>query len=213
MIIGNEENSINSELLVICLKQDYQENIKTGEFKLVENFIGEVPIGKTTEYKYLGFIISAKGDNMANINAIKKESIGIIRTLIRKLEDMKLKNYYFECAMIYFNAILRGSILYASETYYNLTERNLRNIERIEESFLRKVLNTSKGCPISQLYLETGQWPARFQIMKLRMLFLKSILDENEQSMVGNFFKLQLDQPVKGDWVSTVRKNLKEMNI
>ena len=45
------------------------------------------------------------------------------------------------------------------------------------------------------------------------MLFLKFILDENEQSMVGNFFKLQIDQPVKGDWVSTVRKNLKEMNI
>ena len=49
--------------------------------------------------------------------------------------------------------------------------------------------------------------------MKLRMLFLKFILDENEQSMVGNFFKLQIDKPVKGDWVSTVRKNLKEMNI
>ena len=29
MIIGNEENSINSELLVDCWKQDYQENIKT----------------------------------------------------------------------------------------------------------------------------------------------------------------------------------------
>ena len=60
---------------------------------MVENFIGEVQIGKITEYKYLGFIISAKGDNMANINAIKKKSIGIIRTLIQKLEDMKLKNY------------------------------------------------------------------------------------------------------------------------
>ena len=109
---------------------------------------------------------------MANIYAIKKKSVGIIRTLVQKLEDMKLKTYYFECAMIYFNAILRGSILYASETYYNLTEKNLRSIERIEESFLRKILNTSKGCPISQLYLETGQWPARFQIIKSRILFL-----------------------------------------
>ena len=126
---------------------------------------------------------------------------------------MKLKNYYFECAMIYFNVILRGSILYASETYYNLTEKNLRNIERIEENFLKKILNTSKGCPISQLYLETGQWPAQFQIIKLRMLFLKSILDENHQSMVANFFKLQLQQPIQGDWVSTCKKNLKEMNI
>ena len=78
--------------------------------------------------------------------------------------------------------------------------------------FLKKILNTSKGCPISQLYLETGQWPARFQIIKLRMLFLKSILDENEQSMVAKFFKLQLQQPIQRDWITTFRKNLKEMN-
>ena len=104
----------------------------------------------------MGFIISAKGDNVVNI----KEAIGIIKTLLQKLDDMNLKHYYFECAMIYFNVILRGGILYASETYYNLTERNLRNIERIEEIFLRKKLKTTKGCPISQLYLETGQWPA-----------------------------------------------------
>ena len=118
------------------------------------------------------------------MKARKNKSIGIIKTILHKLEVMKLKQYYFECAMGYFNVILRGSILYASETYYNLTENNLRNIDKIEEGFLRKILRTQKSCPISQLYLETGQWPARFQITKLRLLFFKSILDENEQSLV-----------------------------
>ena len=45
------------------------------------------------------------------------------------------------------------------------------------------------------------------------MLILKSILNENEQSMVAKFFKLQLQQPMKGDWVSMCRKDLNEMNI
>ena len=135
MIIGKEENCISSELLVDNWNQEYIEDVRTGEYKLVERYSGEVPIGRASEYKYLGFIISAKGDNMANINSIRKKSIGITRTLVQKLEDMKLKQYYFECAMVYFNVILRGSILYASETYYNLTEKNLRSIERIEETF------------------------------------------------------------------------------
>ena len=104
MIIENEENCMNTELLVDSWEQNYKENTKTGELELVENYIGEVPIGKTTEYKYLGFMISAKGDNMVNINAMKRKSIGIIRTLIQKLEDMKLKNYYLECAMIFLGA-------------------------------------------------------------------------------------------------------------
>ena len=104
---------------------------------------------------------------MININAMKKKSIGIIKTILHKLDSMNLKNYYFEVEMVYFNVILRGSILYASETYYNLTESQLRNLERIEEGLLRKILKTSRGCPISQLYLETGQWPTRYQIIKL----------------------------------------------
>ena len=43
--------------------------------------------------------------------------------------------------------------------YYNLKETDLRQIERIEEEFLRKILKTTKGCPIMQLYLEVGQHP------------------------------------------------------
>ena len=128
MIIGSDEKTIISELLVDSWKQEYSENNMTGEYQLTEKYIGEVPIGRTREYKYLGFIISAEGDNMVNITAVKKKSFGIIRTVLQKLDDMNLKHYYFECAMIYFNVILRGSILYASETYYNLTEKNLRNI-------------------------------------------------------------------------------------
>jgi hypothetical protein len=76
------------------------------------------------------------------------------------------------------NVMLRGSILYASETYYNFTENQLRNIERIEEGYLRQVLKTPKGCPIAQLYLETGQWPARFEVQNSRLLFLKTIMGE-----------------------------------
>ena len=69
--------------------------------------------------------------------------------------------------MILLNALLRPSILYACETYYNLKEKEIRQIERIEENYLRKVLNTTKGCPIVQIYLEMGHIPARVEIQKI----------------------------------------------
>ena len=213
MIIGNQENCIQSNLMIDSWKQEYVENVKTRKYEMVERYEGEVMMEQTNEYKYLGFIISSKGDNMININAMKRKSIGIMKSIIFKLDSMNLRQYYFEVAMVYFNVILRGSILYASETYYNLTEYQLRNIERIEEGFLRKILNTTRGCPISQLYLETGQWPARYQIIKLRMLFLKSILDQDERSMVKRFFKIQIQQPRKGDWVSSCKMDLEKMKI
>ena len=147
-----------------------------------------MPIGKTNEQKYLGFIISNKGDNMANIREIKKKSIGIMRKIFNKLNSLHLRNYYFECSITFMNSMLRGSILYACDMYYNLKETELRQIERIEEEFMRKVLQTSRGCPITQLYLEMGQYPARFEIQRMRCLYLKYVLNENEESLLKKVF-------------------------
>ena len=98
-------------------------------------------------------IISSKDNNMVNINAMKKKSVWIIRKIFTKLDSLNLRKYYFECAMLILNVMLQSSILYAGETYYNLKEVEIRQIERIEEEFLRKLFKTSRGCPFSQLYL------------------------------------------------------------
>ena len=88
------------------------------------------------------------------------------------MESLNLRKYYyyFECAMLFLNVMLRSSILYAGETYYNLKEVALRQTERIEEDFLRKLFKTSRGCSISKLYLESGNSPSRFEISKMRLL-------------------------------------------
>ena len=85
-----------------------------------------VQIQKTRKTKYLGFMLCDIGDNMVNIEAMKQKSIGIIK----KIFD--LKNYYFECALIFLNVMLRSSILYACECNYNLKETETRSLERIE---------------------------------------------------------------------------------
>lgn len=109
--------------------------------------------------------------------------------------------------------MLRSSILYASETYYGLSEYQIRQIERIEESFLRKMFKTSRGCPLSQLYLESGHIPARFQIIKNRLLFFKYILKQDSESLINKFLKLQLKYPTRGDWASSCIENMKYLNI
>ena len=86
--------------------------------------------------------------------------------------------------------MLRPSILYASEMYYNLKENEIKRIERIEENFMRKILNTTKGCPIVQLYLTLGQIPARYEIKKMKLMFLKYILEQSEKSLLKKFFNL-----------------------
>ena len=192
---------------------NYITNTMTGEHELVESYAGKIDIERADEYKYLGYVISSTGNNMVNIKHIKNKSLGVIRKIITKLSSLNLKRYYFECGIILMNAILRGTILYASDMYYNLKENEVRNIERIEESFLRKLLKTTKGCPITSLYLQTGQTPARFEIMKMRLLFLKYILEQPDKSNVRQMFDLQLEMPSRGDWASACMNDLKKLKI
>ena len=136
---------MNSPLVVDKSAVKHVENSASGNSDLVETYKGLVQIEKTGTYKYLGFMISSRGDNLVNINEMKSKSIWIIRKMMNRLNGQSLKQYYFECALIFLNVMLRSSILYACETYYNLKETEVRQIERIEECFLRKILKTTKG--------------------------------------------------------------------
>jgi hypothetical protein len=185
----------------------------TGDTDLVETHSGQVKMSKSDEQKYLGFILSSSGDNMANIRMLNNKSIGTIRKIFTKLNRLSLQNYYFEVGMIFMNVMLRSSILYASETYYNLKETEMRQIERKEEGYMRQLLKTSRGCSIAQIYLELGQVPARFDIFKLRLFFLKYILNEEEGSLIYKLFYLQVQNPSKGDWASSCKENLKKLKI
>ena len=51
--------------------------------------------------------------------------------MIKGLETHTIQN-----GLNYLNFLLRSSILYRAETYYKLTERNLRVIEIPEEEYL-----------------------------------------------------------------------------
>ena len=214
MLIGkNKDIVINNQLHVDSWTVAYEDNRYTGVADLKESYSGKTQIEKTEEYTYLGFVISSKGDNMVNIRQLKNKSIGVTRKIFDKLNGLNLRNYYFECAMLLLNVMLRGSILYAADMYYDMKESELRQIERIEEGYLRKVLNTQKGCPIVQLYLEVGHIPARFEIQKMRLLYLKYILEENEESILLKSLQLQLEHPNRGDWGSTCLNDLKELEI
>ena len=188
MLFGEDYGEIvNSNLVVDSWLVEHVENKHKGETELKETFAGKVEVGKCTEQKYLGFLLSNTGNNMVNIRAVKCKSIGTIRQIFSKLETLNFGKYYFEVGLILKNAILRTSILYASESYYNLRESEIREIEQIEENFMGKLVKTSKGCPITQIDLELGQIPARFKLTNCDYFFSNTYRIKIQKAKYSNF--------------------------
>ena len=76
-----------------------------------------------------------------------------------------------------------------------------------------QLLNTEKGCPRSQIYLECGLYPLRFEIMKMKILLFQYILKEDPSSLIHQFYTAQQQNTRKGDWISQLRQNLEYLNM
>ena len=63
------------------------------------------------------------------------------------------------------------------------------------------------------MYLELGWLPLRFIIQSRRLNFLKYILNQKETSIVKQVFNEQKLNPLNGDWLKIVEKDLRKLKI
>ena len=78
---------------------------------------------------------------------------------------------------------------------------------------LRKFFKTGKGCPIYQIYFESGHLPARYQIKRMKIVFYRYILKQKRKLTVISVFHGQKMEPKRGDWYSEIVKIMNEFDI
>ena len=126
-----------------------------------------------------------------------------------------LGKYTFECGFIFLNSLIRSSVLYGAEATYNLTEKDLRELKRIEENQMKNIFKAETGIqvPLHLMYLEGGQVPARYQIQRYKLNFLQYILQQEENSILYTMLEAQRNHRVRGDWFSECEETLKSFEI
>jgi hypothetical protein len=129
------------------------------------------------------------------------------------LETIPLGRHYFEIAVVLRNSLLTSSMLCNTESWYNITKAEMNLFETIDEMLLRRILGAPRSTAKEMLYLELGCLPYREMVRKRRLMFLKYILHEKQESMIYKFLEAQIKNPTVKDWVTTVRKDLHELNL
>ena len=170
-------------------------------------------IEDSTDEKYLGDIISYDGKNDRNITERVKKGNGIIRQISSILEELYFGKHYFVVAKILRESLFINSILLNSEVWYNMTEKNIEDLEKVDNILLRKFLEVGQSVPTAFLHLELGTLPLRFIIKIRRILYLQLVLQEDEKSLLFKFLNAQMEEPQKGDWWLTVKKDIEQLNL
>ena len=129
------------------------------------------------------------------------------------LQEMCLGPWHFQSGNILRNSLLLSSLLTNSEAWYNVTNKHMEDLEKVDEELLRKIIGCHSKTPKELLYLETGNIPLRFIIMGRRLNYLWYLLNEEDDALVRMFLQAQMDSPIKGDWILTVREDLAHLDI
>ena len=106
-----------------------------------------------------------------------------------------------------------SAILWNIESWYNLTDAEVEELQILDRILLRKILQVSKSCPSIYLYLDLGVAPLKRMIQAKRVMFLQYILTRKDDDLLKKFFLAQCRNPSKNDWCHTVRQDLSELGI
>ena len=95
-----------------------------------------------------------------------------------------------------------------------MSETDLRKLEQVDESLMRKFFNSSSQVTSEILALELGLFPVRFIIMLRRILYFQHIIKQkNQNSLIYQFLNAQIQNPKRHDWYTKVKDDLEVLDI
>ena len=133
--------------------------------------------------------------------------------ILTLLDGIPFGKYHFEAGVLLRNSLLVSSMLFNSEAWYNVSKSELDLLETVDAMLLRGILKAPKSTPKEMLFLELGVVPFREIIRQRRLGFLFYILHENQGSMIHRFFESQRKNKSSKDWVTTILRDIKELNL
>ena len=91
--------------------------------------------------------------------------------------------------------MLLSSLLLNAEAWVNLSDKDIRALERTDEILLSKILGSDSNTSNTFKYLELGIYPIRFKIMKGKVIFLQYILKQEKENTMYKLFKATSENP------------------
>ena len=107
----------------------------------------------------------------------------MVSQIISILEEIPLGRYKVEIGLILRKVMLLGCMLFNSEVWHCLNGKHIRDLEKVDEYLIRKILSAHSKTPIEILYLETGTIPIRFIISLRRLLYLHTLLKRDNSEL------------------------------
>ena len=104
-------------------------------------------------------------------------------------------------------ALLLNGILFNSEAWHGITEKEIKRLEEVDEHLLRSLVHGHAKTPLEFLFLQTGAIPIRYVIACRRNIYLQTILKRNDGELRKRVYMTQKEFPTHGDFYNLVNED------
>ena len=80
--------------------------------------------------------------------------MGSIKQIMEIMDNICFGPYQFQVALVLRNSLFLNSLMFNSEAWYNVSNQDIDELERVDEILLRKILECPESTPKEMLYLE-----------------------------------------------------------
>ena len=163
--------------------------------------------------KYLGDYIDKSGKVKQTIEHRVAKGNGIVAEILAIVEEIPLGVYRLEMGLKLRQAMFINGVLFNSEAWHNVTNDDIKPLEKLDESLLRSLLQNHPKSPIEYLYLETGSVKIRHILASRRIMYLKTILGRDDEELIKRIFREQERNPSPGDFYELVKQDFDKYEI
>ena len=139
--------------------------------------------------------------------------MGIISEIFTILENVCFGNFYFKIALMLRQGLLINSVLHNSSVWYNVTQKDIKDLSQLDQIFFSRLLKLPKTAPAEAVFLETGTLDFETNIKMSRILYFHNLVNRPQNQILYAFFMKQYSKPTQGDWICQVLDDMKEFDI
>ena len=162
---------------------------------------------------YLGDVIANDGKNKKNLQKRLSRGTGVITQIMSILELVSFGQHYVDIALLLRESMFLSSILNNIEVWYAIKKSEIEALEALDRILLRKIMQAPATTPKESFYLEMGLIPIGILLKMRRIMYLHYLLNRPRSEMLAQFFWAQWNDPFKGDWTTSVRQDLVELDL
>ena len=103
--------------------------------------------------------------------------------------------------------------MFNSEVWHSLTESDIEEFVEVDKYLLKGLISAHDKTPVEHLYLETAALPIPYILTSRRIIYLKNILDREDEEITKKIYKCQVNNPVPGDWCELVSQDFNKIEM